>query len=77
MWGYFIFRVIAACAIPAASLFFDRLQFSIQKFNLLLLLVDRLIELINKIFRKAQLDFKVGDAIFRHFKSSIFILGID
>lgn len=73
----FIFWTAITCAIPAASLLLDGFKLAIQKFNLLLLLVNCLIELINQIFSKAEFDFKIGDAIIGHISSLIFILSID
>ena len=73
----FIFRAAITHAIPAASLLLDGFKLAIQKFNLLLLLVDRLIELINQVFGKAEFNFKTSDAIFAHINSSIFSLGIN
>jgi hypothetical protein len=72
----FLFWAAVTCAISAASLLLDGFELAIQKFNLLLLLVDCLIELINQIFSKAKLDFKIGDAIIGHVSSLIFILSV-
>ncbi len=47
MRGDFILRTCAATAAAAAGLFFDGLEFAIQKFDLLLLFVDGLIEFLN------------------------------
>ena len=73
----FIFRAAITHAIPVASLFLDGFKLTIQIFNLLLLLVDRLIELINQVFSKAKFNFKIGDAIIGHVSSPIFFLGVD
>ena len=61
----FILQATAPAA-TAASLLFNRFEFAIQKFNLLLLFINRLIEFLDEIFGKAQLDFEIGDAFFGH-----------
>jgi len=73
----FIFWIGVTYTAPAVSLLFDGFKFTIQKFNLLLLLVDCFIELINQIFSKAKFNFKIGDAIIAHVSSFTLILSID
>lgn len=61
----FIFQATTS-ATTTASLLFDGFEFAIQKFNLLLLFINCLIEFLDEIFGKAQFDFEIGDAFFGH-----------
>jgi len=65
VWGDFILKA-SASATATTCLFLDRLQFTIQEFNLLLLLINSLIELFNEIFCEAKFNFEIGDSFFGH-----------
>lgn len=67
MWGLFVFKIAQRTSDTLCRCLISEVGNNMgQAFDSLLLPIDRLVQLVEQIFRKAQFDFQFGDALFQH-----------